>query len=399
VMGAIDMGLAPGLLPGRVALDDGRAWFAGAWGSVPEKRGRDAAGILGGLADGTLAAAVLVGADPVRDFPDGTLAARALGQADFVVAVDGFLSASTEHADVVLPATIVHERAGTTTNIEGRVTRLGQKLVAPGQCWPDWMIASEIAARLGGDLGVENISDLWDEIERLAPSHAGLSRAALEAPTARDGIIAPLAASPVTLGLGRRLSLEPFDPMATPGIESVEAQGAPPRSGGAEPTGGESLVDASAGNGAGAGTGPDTGTARPRPLRWPQAVAAPAVPATDGYSLRLVSGRRLYDGGVLLGACASLVPLVAPAGLRAHPHELEKLGVAAGGALRVRSARGDLVLEAVADETLPRGVASIDFNLETDGAGGGAGASTRVAAAGALIDSGQAVVDIRMETP
>jgi predicted molibdopterin-dependent oxidoreductase YjgC len=136
-----------------------------------------------------------------------------------VVAVDGFLSRSAARADVVLPASIVYERSGTTTNIEGRVSRLSQKLVAPGQCWPDWMIASELAARLGGDLGVESMTEIWDEIEKVATSHTGITRAVLESLSARDGIIAPLAASPVTLS--RRLSPEPFDPMATPGIESV----------------------------------------------------------------------------------------------------------------------------------------------------------------------------------
>ena len=38
VHGALDMGLAPGLLPGRVTLEAGRDWFAGAWGSVPAGR-------------------------------------------------------------------------------------------------------------------------------------------------------------------------------------------------------------------------------------------------------------------------------------------------------------------------------------------------------------------------
>jgi len=381
VMGAIDMGLAPGLLPGRVSLDDGRAWFAEWWGSVPAGRGRDAAAILGALAEGTMAALVLVGADPLSDFPDATVADAAVEKAGFVVAVDGFLSSSAARADVVLPAAIVHERSGTTTNIEGRVTRLGQKLVAPGQCWPDWMIASEIAALLGGDLGVENLADIWDEIERLAPSHAGITRAVLDAPSGRDGIVAPLASSPVTLR--RRLSPEPFDPMATPGIESVEAQGAPPRSGGAEPSGGDSPAPAA--NGAAVAGGPS----RPRVLAWPQAVETPSLPAPDSYSVRLVSPRRLYDKGVLLGAVASLSALVDEATLRAHPADLEKLGVGAGGAVRVKSGRGDLVVSAVADETLPRGVASIDFNLESDG----------VAVARTLIDSRQPLVDVRMETP
>ena len=75
--------------------------------------------------------------------------------------------------------------------------------------------------------------------------------------------------------------------------------------------------------------------------------------------------------------------------LRAHPADLEKFGVGSAGSVRVRSARGELVVEAVADDTVPRAVASVDFNLESDGR----------AAAAALIDSRQPVVDIRMETP
>ena len=39
VMGALDMGLAPGVLPGRVGLDAGRQWFTEAWGKVPEDPG------------------------------------------------------------------------------------------------------------------------------------------------------------------------------------------------------------------------------------------------------------------------------------------------------------------------------------------------------------------------
>jgi NADH-quinone oxidoreductase subunit G len=390
------MGLAPGLLPGRVALDDGRDWFGQSWGSVPARRGRDAAGILQGLAEGSMSTVILVGADPLRDFPDATLADEALEKADFVVAVDGFISASAARADVVLPSAIVHERAGTTTNIEGRVSRLGQKLVAPGQCWPDWMIASELAERLGGELGVESVSDIWDEIERLAPSHAGLTRAALDAASARDGIVAPLAASPVALS--RRLSPEPFDPMATPGIESVEVQGAPPRSGGAEPTGGENAESSpNVTNGAGG-----AGSSRPRSLRWPQPVAGTSLPTADSYSLRLVSGRRLYDGGVLLGACESMTALVAVAEVRVHPLDLEKLGVADGGSVRIKSGRGDVVLGAVVDESVTRGVVAIDFNLDppsSNGNGGGGGRGGTGSAAARLIDSRQAVVDVRMETP
>ncbi|HUY21356.1 MAG TPA: NADH-quinone oxidoreductase subunit NuoG [Acidimicrobiales bacterium] len=410
VMGAIDMGLAPGLLPGRVGLDEGRHWYTAAWGSVPPARGRDTTGILRALADGTMHALVLVGADPVGDFPDRALAEEALRRAGLVVAVDAFLSSSSALADVVLPTASAHERAGTTTNIEGRVTRVAQKLVAPGQCWPDWMVAVELAERLSADLGFASVAEIWDEVERLAPSHAGITRAALDAPGGRDGIVAPLASSPVRIS--SRASLAPFDPVATPGIEAVEIQGAPPRAGLAEPLGGDDGNGAGNddGNGAGHGDGNGAGSAaaRPRPLQWPQPVDAPHVPAPDSYSLRLVAPRHLYDGGVFVEACASLAALAPPATVQANPYDLDRLGVTTGERVRVRSARGALVLRAVADDGVPRGVASIGFNLAataaaSDGDGATAGtageaAATVFAGASALIDAGDPVVDVRLET-
>ena len=64
--GALDMGLAPSLLPGRVSIrsEDGRSDLAEHWGSVPNSVGRDTRGILEGLADGSMKALVLLGADP-----------------------------------------------------------------------------------------------------------------------------------------------------------------------------------------------------------------------------------------------------------------------------------------------------------------------------------------------
>ena len=78
VHGALDAGLAPGFLPGRVTLDAGRDWFTTRWGGVPKDRGLDAEGILRAAADGKIDVLILLGADPIADFPDATLAANAL---------------------------------------------------------------------------------------------------------------------------------------------------------------------------------------------------------------------------------------------------------------------------------------------------------------------------------
>ncbi len=245
VFGALDMGLAPGILPGRVSLDAGRERFTAAWGSVPATAGLDTADILASMAgerDGdspAVRALVLLGADPLSDFPDHALATAALGAGHFVVAVTGHPSQSVDaHADVVLPCAVANERAGTTTNIEGRVTRLGPKLTAPGFAWPDWMIAAELAAALGADLGVTSVNELADELEGTAPAYAGLTQEVLHSDAAHDGIVVPVGPH------DHHPDVSPIDPIALPGVESVERQGAPPRVG----TGGLSPALGACGN-------------------------------------------------------------------------------------------------------------------------------------------------------
>jgi len=383
VLGALDMGLAPGILPGRVTLDSGRAWFGQAWGSVPAARGRDAAGILAAAAGdqaegGRVRALVILGADPLTDFPDHRLAERALDGAEFVVTVASAPGPVTEHADVVLPAAEAHERPGTTTNIEGRIARLGQKLVPPGQAWADWMIAGELAVHLDADLGFDSVGAVWDEVEQLAPSHRGITRSLLDARDATDGVVAPLVASAVSIT--RRAPL-PLDPVAVPGVESVERQGAPPHAGLAEsPT---ADLDPP-----GDDVAPGVRPARPEPLVGPVDLVVPHVAPGDRYSVRLVASRTLYDLGAAVSAVPVLAGLVATAPLRVNPQDLDDLGVAAGGSVRVRTATASALLGAVPDASLRRGVVATEFN-----------APLAQGTVGDLIDLGAPVVELRMETP
>jgi NADH-quinone oxidoreductase subunit G len=383
VFGALDMGLAPGILPGRVGLDAGADRFRAAWGSVPQGVGRDTAAILAsmaGEADGEPAgervrALVLLGADPLSDFPDHAVAQKALSSGHFVVAVTGHPSQSVDaHADVVLPCAVAHERPGTTTNVEGRVSRLGPKLTAPGFAWPDWMIAAELAAALGADLGPRNLVELADELTATAPAYAGLSQDVLHADAAHDGVLVPLADE-----ASRRTDVSPIDPVALPGVESVERQGAPPRVG----TGARNpaLPPAVA-----IGNPPPllswTVSGRSEPLR---------VPKADNYALRLVAGRRLYDAGSSVTGSPSLTPLVPALMARANPYDLDRLGAGTGDRVRVRSARGELTLPAQADEGVPRGVVAVDFNVPGGDSAPGNAAAT-------LIDSRQLVTDVRLES-
>ncbi|MGH9105789.1 MAG: molybdopterin-dependent oxidoreductase, partial [Acidimicrobiales bacterium] len=227
VHGAIDLGLAPGLLPGRVSLEDGRRWYEQHWGaSLPSEPGLGALAVLERAAAGQMGTIFLLGADPIADCPDKALATLALQGAGFVVAVDAFANESTAHADVVLPAATYTERRGSFTNIEGRLTWLGQKVTAPGAARPDWMIAVELASRLGADLGVGSLEELWAEIEAVSPLHAGVSQALLTSRQGRNGVVVPIGLETSTSEVTQ--VPPPLDPMADPGIASAEIHPAPP---------------------------------------------------------------------------------------------------------------------------------------------------------------------------
>ncbi|MCP3938734.1 MAG: hypothetical protein GY708_25585, partial [Actinomycetia bacterium] len=122
----------------------------------------------------------------------------------------------------------------------------------------------------------------------------------------------------------------------------------------------------------------------PASVSW----SAPALvdpPAVDGYALRLVARRRLYDAAVHTSQASSLAALADDSTLRVHPAELGSLGVESGSRINVTTARATIVLQVTADESVPRGVASMGFNQP--------GIS-----AAELIDHREPVTEIRIET-
>jgi len=182
---------------------------------------------------------VLLGADPLSDFPDRDLAVRALERVDFLVTVDTAPNPSRGSRTSCFQQAGYAERGGSTTNLEGRVTRLAAKVMPPGVSRADWVIATEL-------------SDRWvPSSVRVSRRYLGRDREARAgtrpaAPWKRwrrrkrqDGIVIPLKPSAVQL-TRRPLRL---DPIATPGIDSVSEQGAPLGAGAAMSPGVEPDVD------------------------------------------------------------------------------------------------------------------------------------------------------------
>ncbi len=189
VFGALDMGLSPALLPGRAKRGSLAAqMLTTGWGEIPTVSGRDCGGILEALQSGEIEALILMGADPVRDVPDGGMAGRALENAGLVVAIDQFLTDSSRLADVVFPAMGFAEVEGTVTNIESRVLKVNRLTPGPGQSRPDWSILVDLAARMGADLGLVSAQGISEEIEELADIYRGVTWERLDWED-RDGIV------------------------------------------------------------------------------------------------------------------------------------------------------------------------------------------------------------------
>jgi len=166
-------------------------------GMRPSDGGLDTRGMLQAAADGKLDCLVLLGADPLADFPDADLARRGLAGARSIIAVDTFLTASSQRADVVLAASAYAEKAGTHTNLEGRVTTLAREVTPAGSTRADWMIAAELALALGADLLFGTEQELTAMIAENVPGYAGGS---LEA-AAGDGVLADAATDLGTLDI------------------------------------------------------------------------------------------------------------------------------------------------------------------------------------------------------
>ncbi len=139
----------------------------------------DALEVLRVAADGALDCLVLLGADPLSDVPDADLARRAIAGVRHLIAVDTFLNQTSRRADVVLPAAAWAEKAGTTTNLEGRVTPVAQKVTVAGTSRPDWMIAVELGLALGYDLGVGSLAEIQARLAIDVAAFSGITPATL----------------------------------------------------------------------------------------------------------------------------------------------------------------------------------------------------------------------------
>jgi NADH-quinone oxidoreductase subunit G len=326
---------------------------------MPTATGLDTEGILRAAADGRIDVLVLLGADPLSDFPDADLAERGLTGARTVLSVDTALNASSKRADVVLAAAGFAEKAGTTTNIEGRVSTLSQRVTPPGTARADWMLAAELSTRLGTDLGFESFTEVLAEISAVAPAYLALDQAIAEG--SPDGVVLPLDVVVI-------IDEEDDDVVIVDETVTISEEGAE-----VDVTA-EVVDESSADEGSGSGDedlieliadDSDVAGSMPPFVKFTSAPAI-AAPPIDSYGFRLVATRKLYDQGTLVQSAPALAPLAQGSTVSLNPWEFDRLGVAAGGRAVVRTAKASVNVTVQSDPGVPRGVAAMIVN-QADG--------------------------------
>jgi assimilatory nitrate reductase catalytic subunit len=172
--GGREQGQKADQLPGARDIEnpEHRRYIAGVWG-VPEEtiphKGLTAVPLFEAIHDGRIKALLSFCFNPAVSLPDGNFAREALQRLEFYANVDFFMSETSRYADVVLPAALMEEDEGTTTNVEGRVIHHRKAVDPPGDARADWQIVCDLAAQLGvrDKFSFTSAGDIFDEL-RLA---------------------------------------------------------------------------------------------------------------------------------------------------------------------------------------------------------------------------------------
>jgi NADH-quinone oxidoreductase subunit G len=159
---------------GRGLVEVGCTPVAGP-GFSETRAGLEAADVREALTEGGLGAAFLVNADPVRDAPNGPAWGEALQKAKFVLAISMFEDGSTKHADVVFPAESYAEKEGTVTHPDGRLQRVRPGVPNPGRARPTWEVLVELSALLGEETGIDSVPEALAAIAAEVPFYAGIT--------------------------------------------------------------------------------------------------------------------------------------------------------------------------------------------------------------------------------
>jgi formate dehydrogenase major subunit len=313
VQGASDAGLIPMSFPDyRSTFDTAtRHRLSDLWDAeLDPTPGLTVVEIMHAMERGEIAGMYIMGENPAMSDPDLAHARGGLAKLEHLVVQDIFLTETAALADVVLPASAWPEKDGTVTNTNRQV-QMGRKALAlPGQARQDLDIIVEMARRLGLNWSYTHPREVFAEMGEAMPSLANITWERLER---EDSVTYPCAAPDA------------------PGAEIVFGDGFPTASGRAR------LV--------------------------PAGIRDPDEMPDDDFPFVLTTGRELehWHTGAMTRRAGVLDALQPAATASLAPEALRRLGVAAGGRLRLTTRRGAVELAARSDPGLPEGLVFLPF--------------------------------------
>jgi predicted molibdopterin-dependent oxidoreductase YjgC len=158
MVGAVEMGATPTLLPGYAPASE---------------KGLSSVEMFQAAAKGKLKALFVVGEDPLLTLPR-SLVEEGLAALEFLVIQDMFLSETAERAHVFLPALSFAESDGTFTNYEGRVQRLRRALEPPaGVPWTGEIFA-DMTSYMDREMPVVSPAAVFEEMSGANPLYKGM---------------------------------------------------------------------------------------------------------------------------------------------------------------------------------------------------------------------------------
>jgi len=313
VQGASDAGLIPMVFPDYQSVTDPkvRAFYEKLWGTkLDPKAGLTVVEIMTAIHEGVIRGMYIMGENPAMSDPDVEHAREALAKLEHLVVQDIFLTETARFADVILPASAWPEKTGTVSNTNRQVQMGRKALPLPGQAREDWAITIDIAKRMGLDWKYSHPRDVFAEMKLAMPSLNNITWERLE----RE--------SSVTY---------PCDAEDKPGNDIVFGDGFP------TPSGRGKLV--------------------------PVQLVSPAEEPDAQYPMVLTTGRQLehWHTGAMTRRASVLDDLEPEAVASLAPSDLRRMGVKAGGMIRVATRRGAIELKARADGAIPPGMVFIPF--------------------------------------
>jgi nitrate reductase NapA len=315
------------LLPGHrlVKKAEHRKVVAQVWGvpveNIQPKPGKHTVAMFSALNDGEIKGIYIMCTNPAHSLPNASKYWKGLKE-QFVVVADSFHpTATTEYADVVLPAAFWSEKEGVYGCTERRSQYMEQVIEPQGEARWDAFILRDLAIKMGfvkEFSKYDSAETIWNEYISLTKgTDMDLSGATYDRLKQVRGLTWPV---PSTDHPGTYKRFTDGDPL----YDSL-----PP----AKKNGRRMYF-----------YGKPDGKA----VVWARPAKGPAEPTSDEYPFALTTGRVLehWHTATMTGTVAELNRAVAKAYVEIHPQDAKRLGIKHRNQVVVRTRRGELKIEA-----------------------------------------------------